>query len=188
MRKPVLLVIDVLQDFLGSWKAEPRRKLVESINDLSGMLRSREFPVVWVRQEFEPDLRDAFLEMKRSRMQVTIKGTPGADLVPELRVAPTDRVLVKKRYSAFFGTSLDQWLAELNADALILAGVNTHACVRMTAIDAYQRDWAVILAEDCIGSYDREHHEVSLRYMRGKIAEVLTNQEILARLDAPSQV
>jgi len=187
MRKPVLLVIDMLRDFLDQWKAEPRRRLVDSINDLSGMMRAHGFPIIWVRQEFEPDLRDAFREMKRSGMLVTIKGTPGADLVPELKVAPTDRVLVKKRYSAFFGTTLDQWLAELNPDVLILAGVNTHACVRMTAIDAYQRDWEVILAADCIGSYDREHHEVSLRYMRGKIADISTNQEIAARLGASSQ-
>ena len=56
----------------------------------------------------------------------------------------------------------------------------------MTAIDAYQRDWEVILAADCIGSYDREHHEVSLRYMRDKIAEVLSNSEIANRLDGGS--
>jgi len=188
MRRPVLLIIDMLQDFLDSWDAEARRKLVESIHELSAMMRSRRFPVIWVRQEFEPNLRDAFREMKRSGMLVTIKGTRGAELVPELEVAPTDRVLIKKRYSAFFGTPLEEWLAELKADGLILAGVNTHACVRMTAIDAYQRDWEVILAADCVGSYDREHHEISLRYMRDKIAEVLTNQEIAARLDGCSPV
>jgi nicotinamidase-related amidase len=184
MRKPALLVIDMLQDFLDSWDAEARRKLVESTNELSGMVRSRGFPVIWVRQEFEADLRDAFQEMKRSGMRVTIKGTRGSELVPELQVTPADRVLVKKRYSAFFGTPLDEWLAELEPDGLIIAGVNTHACVRMTSIDAYQRDWEVILAADCVGSYDREHHEVSLRYMRGKIAEVMSNVEIAARLDA----
>lgn len=187
MRKPVLLVIDMLQGFLDSWDAEARRKLVESIHELSAMMRSRGFPVIWVRQEFEPDLRDAFLEMKRSGMAVTIKGTRGAELVPELQVAAVDRVLIKKRYSAFFRTVLEEWLEELKADGLILAGVNTHACVRMTAIDAYQRDWEVILAADCVGSYDREHQEVSLRYMRGKIAEVLSNVEIAARLDAGSK-
>ena len=61
-------------------------------------------------------------------------------------------------------------LKKLNPDTLILAGINTHACIRMTAIDAYQRDWEVILAADCVGSYDQEHHEVSLRHMRENIA------------------
>ena len=35
-----------------------------------------------------------------------------------------------------------------------------------------------ILAADCIDSYDREHHEISLRYMSGKIASVLSNENI----------
>jgi isochorismate hydrolase len=86
--------------------------------------------------------------------------------------------LIKKRYSAFYGTSLDQLLEQWSYDALILAGINTHACIRMTAIDAYQRDHRAILAGDCIDSYDREHHHISLRYMKGSIADVMTNEEI----------
>jgi nicotinamidase-related amidase len=43
-------------------------------------------------------------------------------------------------------------------DALIAAGINTHACICATAIDAYQRDFPVIVASDCIDSYDRQHH------------------------------
>jgi isochorismate hydrolase len=65
---------------------------------------------------------------------------------------------------------------------LILAGINTHACIRTTAIDAYQRDWKVILASDCVDSYDREHHDISLRYMKDKVASVMSNQEISAAL------
>lgn len=186
MRKPALLVIDMLQDFLDTWDPAARRKLVDSINELTAMARARGLPVIWVRQEFEPDLRDAFREMKASGTRITIKGTRGCELVPELKVAPSARILIKKRYSAFFGTSLDRWLAELKPDGLILAGINTHACIRTTAIDAYQRDWEIILAADCIGSYDREHHDVSLRYMRDKIAAVLTNAEIAARLGVES--
>jgi len=91
---------------------------------------------------------------------------------------------VKKRYSAFFGTDLDRILRELRPKAIILAGINTHACVRVTAIDAYQRDFPVVLASECIGSYDQEHHAVTLRYLRGKIAMVMTNEEIRADMDS----
>jgi isochorismate hydrolase len=62
-------------------------------------------------------------------------------------------------------------------DSLVLAGI-----IRVTAVDAYQRDWPVVLAADCVDSYDREHHEISLRYMQGKIAAVMTNQEIRKEL------
>jgi isochorismate hydrolase len=69
-------------------------------------------------------------------------------------------------------------LNRLRPDVLILAGVNTHACVRVTAIDAYQRDWRIIVAADCVDSYDREHHDISMKYMKDKIATVMTNQEV----------
>lgn len=185
MKKPVLVVIDMLQDFLQRWDAARRQKLVSSINELVGSMRSLGHPVVWVRQEFEPDLRDAFREMKTKGIRITIKGTQGCQIVSELAVAPLDLVIIKKRYSAFYGTTLDETLATLRPDAIILAGINTHACIRTTAIDAYQRDWNVILALDCIDSYDREHHEASLQYMTDKMATVMTNPDILLALHRP---
>ena len=92
-------------------------------------------------------------------IRITIKGTDGCQIVSDLAIAPSDYVVIKKRYSAFFKTDLDQTLDHLKPDVLVLAGINTHACVRMTAIDAYQRDWKIILAADCVDSYDREHHD-----------------------------
>jgi isochorismate hydrolase len=50
----------------------------------------------------------------------------------------------------------------------------------MTAIDAYQRDLDVILAIDCLDSYDENHHQVSTRYMDGKIATAMTNSQLAA--------
>ncbi len=183
MEKPVLIVIDMLRDFLKSWEPAKKERLVNSINELAAIMRDFSLPVIWVRQEFEPDLRDAFQEMRAKGIRITIKGTPGCEIVPELAVVPSDVVMVKKRYSAFYGTSLDETLSRLRADAIILAGINTHACIRTTAIDAYQRDWPVILAADCIDSYDREHHEISLRYMKDKIAALMSNRKIRAALE-----
>ncbi len=182
MEKPVLIVIDMLRDFLENWHPVQKEKLVHSINELVAVMRSFSLPLIWVRQEFEPDLRDAFSEMRAKGIRITIKGTPGCEIVPELAVGPSDIVIIKKRYSAFYGTTLDDALVRLAPDAIILAGINTHACIRTTAIDAYQRDWRVIMAADCIDSYDREHHEISVRYMKDKIASLMNNEEIKSGL------
>jgi len=178
----VLLVIDMLNDFLGTWPAAQRKQLCDAMRELVQMMRDNDQPIVWIRQEFSPDLTDAFPEMRARDIRITIRGTPGSEIVPELVVAPSDLTIVKKRYSAFFGTTLDGLLDRLDPQALIVAGVNTHACVRMTAIDAYQRDRSVILAADCIDSYDRKHHEISMEYMSDKIAEIMTNKDILRML------
>lgn len=181
-----MIVVDMLQDFLKDWEPQQRKRLVASINELVGILRKFDRPVFWVRQEFEPDLSDAFPQMRSKGIRTTIKGTDGCQMDRELFVAPSDMVIVKKRYSAFFGTKLDETLAATQPDAIILAGINTHACIRTTAIDGYQRDWNVVLASDCIDSYDRQHHEISMRYMRERIAVALTNAEIYSKLHNPN--
>jgi nicotinamidase-related amidase len=184
MQRPVLIVIDAVNDFLEKWAPAPKQRLLRSINDLVGLMRQRGCPIVWVRQEFEPDLSDAFQEMRTKGIRITIKGTTGCQIVSDLAVASSDPVLIKKRYSAFYQTELDQLLRRLRPDAIILAGINTHACIRVTAIDAYQRDWETIVAADCVDSYDREHHDISMKYMKDKIALIMSNQEIRIALEA----
>lgn len=119
--------------------------------------------------------------MKAKGIRITIKGTYGCQIASDLNVAASDLVVIKKRYSAFHDTTLDQMLNQLKPDVLVLAGINTHACIRMTAIDAYQRDWEVIIAGDCVDSNDREHHDISLKYMKDKICSVMTNEQSARR-------
>src|ERR1700730_972445 len=106
MRRPVLVVIDMLNDFLEKWEPASKQRLVQSINELVALIRHGDNPVIWVRQEFEPDLQDAFADMKRKGIRITIKGTHGCQIDSELAVAPTDLVVIKKRYSALYGTNL----------------------------------------------------------------------------------
>jgi maleamate amidohydrolase len=179
----VALVIDMQADFFGHQRLSLLRPaLAGHTNALTAMARDAAIPVVWVRQEFAADLSDASLEVRRGQIQVVISGTPGAELLPELDIDTADHFVLKKRYSAFFGTTLDELLSQLNCDQLIVAGVNTHSCVRTTVVDAYQRDYDVILAKDCIDSLDREHHDVTWRYMDGKLGRGMANEQIRAWL------
>jgi nicotinamidase-related amidase len=178
--KYLLLVIDLLNDYFRQQArlAAQRDQIAAAVNRLAAAFRQYQQPVIWVRQEFAPDLSDAFLDMRRNNVRVTIAGTDGCELLPELERHPLEKVIVKKRYSAFFGTDLDGTLAVLRPNTLVLAGINTHACIRMTAIDAYQRDYEVLVASDCVASYDAEHHEITRQYLHGKIARFLPSGEI----------
>ena len=182
--RPVLLIIDVQADFFAAGPlAGQRAGLAGAINELVALFRGRDLPLIWIRQEFAPDLHDAFLIMRERGISRTIAGTDGCQLLPELDHRDGDTVLVKKRYSAFFGTTLDDVLDSLKPDALVIAGVNTHACVRTTAIDAYQRDLAVVIASDCVASYDQAHHDVTMRYLRERL-RVMTNDELAEAIGA----
>jgi len=187
--RSALLIVDLLNDFFerSPVLAAVRPRLVASTNALARAFRAAGQPVFWIRQEFASDLRDAFLEMRAKDIRVTIAGTTGCELLPELDRLADDPVIVKKRYSAFFGTNLDDLLGPLRPSFLVVAGVNTHACVRMTVIDAYQRDHEVVIAADCVASSDHRHHEVTVSYLEDKIARVLGNDEIVALLAAPAR-
>ena len=184
MPKMTLLVIDMLNDFFRRHArlAEQRPQLVASINMLTESFRQHDQPIIWVRQEFAPDLHDAFLDMRKHNLHITIAGTEGCELLPELDYHPTDKMIVKKRYSAFFGTDLESTLKNLRPDLLVVAGTNTHACVRTTVVDAYQRDYEVVVATECIASYDEAHHDITTHYLDGGIARLLPNREIIRML------
>jgi len=101
-----------------------------------------------------------------------------------LRRNEKDKIIVKKRYSAFCKTSLNEFLNNIKIDTLILAGINSHACIRTTAIDAYQNDYEVIIVKDCVNSWDEKHHEVTLDYLKESfgipiISNIQIKQEIL---------
>lgn len=180
-----ILIVDMLQDFFVDGRLlENKEKLTKNINELTSVARLNSFPVIWVRQEFKPDLSDAFLGIRNGKTKVvTIAGTDGSKLLPELKTDNNDQEVIKKRYSAFFNTNLKQLLDELTVDTLIICGVNTHACIRMAAIDAYQYDYNVILATDCVDSYDEEHHRVSMKYLTTVIASPKTNLELSKLLE-----
>ena len=178
-----LLVVDMLEDFFqkGPLKAK-RDELAQNINTLTSAARELSIPVIWIRQEFRYDLQDAFLVMRKQNIRITIADTEGCRILHELKRAPGDHEIIKKRYSAFFETGLDALLEELKVNHVIIAGINTHACVRMAAIDAYQRDLEVTIPRQCVASYNAQHHDITLEYLEGSIAKVSDLQESLRAL------
>ena len=174
MNKPAVLIIDMLNDsFLSEQLIAKRAELCDSINKLLYFARENQFPIIWVRQEFKADLSDAFLEMRDENINMYIEGTFGSKILEELPQMDNEREIIKKRYSAFFQTDLDDLIKTLNPSFLVLAGVNTHACIRTAAIDAYQLDYRVQIISDCVASPNQRHHDVTLDYLGGSISKVV---------------
>jgi nicotinamidase-related amidase len=181
--RTAILVVDMVGDmFFHQTLSRQRPSLVAAINALTEAGRAAGYLVVWIRPEYEADLSDAPLEFKRRGIHIAIAGSAGPELLADLNIASRDHVVVKKRYSGFFGTGLDDYLRRERVGRLLVVGVNTHACVRMTAIDAYQHDYDIVIVKECVGSYDQEHHNVSLRYMDNKIARVVPLSDFLSSL------
>jgi nicotinamidase-related amidase len=178
--KMALLIIDLQQEFFEKGRLKKhRQKLVKNTNQLVAAAHKNKVPVIWVKQEFEKDLSDAPLYNRKNNKPITIAGTPGAEWLPELNQKKSDYFLIKKRFSAFFKTRLDVQLKKQQVNCLIIVGINTMSCVRVTAIDAYERDYEVILALDCVDAYDLEQHNNSIKYLQYAVAKGEKNNSIL---------
>jgi len=118
---------------------------------------------------------------RKNVLRHTLDGSPGCTIMAALH-APADRVVdVKKRYDCFLGTDLDFHLRAHGVNTLILTGVNTNSCVLATATAANVRDYAVIVASDCVQTMDGDAaHAAGLLCIRTAFGWTMTNDELLA--------
>jgi nicotinamidase-related amidase len=142
----------MLNDFLDEWDRPRLDRLIHAINELVQIMRKASRPVIWVRQELESASERRFLRDEGQRHPWGVKSTTVSQIDWRLAICPSDVVIVKKRYRAFLGADLDQVLDGLQPDRLVHAGITIHACIRLTVIDADQKDWSIILPSDCVDS------------------------------------
>lgn len=94
---------------------------------------------------------------------------------------PKDRVVVKPRFSAFFGTQLDLVLRRLGATTVVLAGTTTPNCIRTTCYDALSLDYNVAVLEDCTSSRTPEVQAANIEDMAFIGAHIMTCDDFCAR-------
>ena len=188
-----LLAIDVQNDFCapgGHTEARLGRDVaacqavVEPIEGLAAAARRAGVPVVWIKADYDR----AYLSPPIHARQVArgmekaycVSGTWGAGFY---RVSPSDGDLVieKHRHSAFAGTELDQMLRDRGIRTVAVAGVQTHVCVESTLRDASARGYYVVVPRDCVGSYDRDLHDKTLRCVEMHFGEVVESADLVAR-------
>lgn len=159
-------------------------------------LRARGVPIVHVVSLYRnPDeiasnpywkaIHDDPTKTRKGILRHNLAGSPGTQVIPELWEETDIRVDTKKRYSSYLGTDLEFVLrSRLGVDTVILGGVNTNTCVMCGAFDTTNRDFRLVIAEDCVDTMDGEEiHRLFLTSMAASLGWVMKNGEILAALD-----
>ncbi|MHC1586398.1 MAG: cysteine hydrolase family protein [Candidatus Hecatellaceae archaeon] len=179
--KPAVLVIDMLEDFIrGSLKCDRAEKIIPKIQSLLEAARRKGIPIIYVCDAHLPEVD---LELALWGPHALI-GTPGAQVIPELKPQPSDYQVQKRRYSGFFQTSLDMLLKELGVETLILTGIHTHLCVLYTAADGFFRGYKLLVPEDCVEAADEEEHRWALNHMEKYLgARVISLEKLLKILE-----
>ena len=168
--KEALLVIDMLNDFVregAPLEVPDTRSIIPVIKQEIDMARTAGKPVIYVCDSHAADDKEF---LKFGWPAHAVKGTPGAEIVEELKPAKNDIVIPKDTYSGFYGTDLEKTLRLLGIDALRLTGDVTHICILFTAADAVLRDYRVTVVEDGIAGLAREDHDAALRIMENVLA------------------
>lgn len=99
------------------------------------------------------------------------------DAPEPLAVAEGDRVLMKPRFSAFFGTDLDSTLRSCGINTVVLIGTTTPNCIRSTCYDALSLNYNVAIIEDCTSSRTPEVQRANIEDMAFIGASVLSCEQ-----------
>lgn len=179
--RTAILVVDMQRAFV-----EPGQPLcvagaaatVPALEQAVATLRSRGGLVVWVRREYAADGSD-MEPFRRERMRqagtlgVMAHGSYGAEPVDGLAGEPEDYVVIKRRFSGFFQTDLNEYLAAHGIDTVIVTGTQTPNCVRGTAYDAVNYDYRTVILADCTSSQTPEVQQANLTDMANAGIEVV---------------
>ena len=114
------------------------------------------------------------------RVGARLDGTPGAEFHPNFQPGPGEKVIVKKRYSAFFNTDLEEYLRASGLDTVFLAGIATNVCVEATATDAFQRELWTIVIGDGSASRTPEEQDRALKDVQRNWGAVVSADEVTA--------
>jgi nicotinamidase-related amidase len=181
-----LLIVDMQYFFL-----EPNSptftiggpSILPNAQRLLQVFRQANRPVIFTRHVHHPENLDAGI-MDWWWEGKCIEGSPESEIVPGLKPLPTEKVVLKHRYSAFYNTDLETVLRVLKIQDIVISGVMTNMCVESTARDAYFRDYRVWIPADGTGSINEEMHLASLMNLALGFAQVTTTEAILAQVGA----
>lgn len=157
-----VLVIDILGDLVGGPFGDKLVNAAENAGRLADAARKVGMPVIFANDAHIPGLdRELALWGEHG-----IAGSPEAQVSPQLNQQPSDYVIEKRRYSAFFQTSLPLLLNELGVNTLICCGMDTNICVRHTVADAYFNNIDTIVVEDATATFLVGDQAEGIEYMK----------------------
>ena len=195
IKKTALLVIDMQND-LVKVKEEPFNevtKMVKSKGAISNIAkviaaaRQVAMPIIFTNHvhrkdsaDVVPTITDLMLQgLAPPPREAMVEGTPGANIVDELRPAPGDHIIWKRRSNAFYNSDLELMLRSRGIDTVIITGVVTNGCIANTVRGARERDLHVTVLSDCCATMMPEDDDYFITKVFPKEGRVRTSGEMV---------
>ncbi len=171
--RPALIVIDIQKStFIDDSEVRSidnmpgYKERMIAARDLVDAAHDNNVPVIFVQEVHRPDQIDFGRELDGDEDIHCLEGDPRTEVAKdEMGYRKGDYIVLKRRYSAFFGTDFEILLRGLKVDTLLLCGGLTDVCVHYTFVDGHQSDYFCRVVEDCVGGSSVQAHEAALKAM-----------------------
>ncbi len=172
-----LLVIDMQKFFAGIV-----RPILKNVVRVIQACRQKNIPVVFTQHgHTEPRVDGGLLGQWWG--EVILHGTTDWEFLPEMKTESKDKIVPKKRYSAFFETDLEYFLRSKGIRDLVISGVMTNLCCETTARDAFMRDYRVFFLIDGTATGKDEYHLATLKNLGFGFAYLTSCDELIRMLN-----
>jgi nicotinamidase-related amidase len=170
MNKTIFLIMDMMNDLVdanGFSKASyavqvAQRDVLANTAAAIANARAANVRVGFVRVGFSDDYRECPPEspiFSGARKNGIFKlGTWSTEVHPALAPQPHDFDIIKHRVSPFYATSLEAILRGNGIERIVMCGVSTNGVVHSGAREAHDRDYEVIILEDCCAGVTPDEH------------------------------
>ncbi len=157
------------------------RKVIEKGKQLLEIARASQIPVIHIAVRFQPGYPDLvanspLLSMVKE-MNALVEGTWGGDFVEGLQPLDHEVVISHQRIGPFQETELGNILKNLGVESVIVFGVATNISVEQTVRNACDRNFQVLVVEDCCSAATLEAHQSSIETL-GLLSTILTLNDV----------
>lgn len=182
-QKTALVVID-LQKGITAMQTEPytSKVVIENTAKILKEARKNNMSVFLVHVTPSPDLKDALRPVSETSFQVSGYNPSWSEFVPELNIQPSDFLITKHQWGAFYGTELDLQLRRRGIDTIIFCGISTNFGVESTARFAYEYGFNQIFVQDAMAARSKEEHEHPLKYIFPRLGLIRKTDKVLQAL------
>ncbi len=175
MSESIYLVLDMENDLVHAegpnGKAGYGQQVAERNilgNTQKALKKAREAGVLvgFVRVGFSPDYREcppASPIFSGARKNGLLKlGEWGTQVHPDLGQLPGDFDIVKHRVSPFYSTGLEAILRARGIKTIYCSGISTNAVVQAMVREGHDRDYDMVVLEDCCCALSTEEHAAAI--------------------------
>ena len=177
-----LVLIDLQEGVLGlTLSPHPAPAVLAAAVGLGRRFQAAGALIVAVNVAFASDGADRLRQPVDFSLPVPAGGLPAgwSDLAPEVAALGGGLAITKRHWGAFHGTELDLQLRRRGIRSLVIAGIATNFGVEMTAREAWQHGYAVVIAEDACSGSGKGLHAFAIERILPRVARVRRAAEIL---------